>query len=109
MKLILGVRDRAVLRAYVTETLGALQAYDSEHGTDLLHILRVYTEHNSSVNEVAAIEKIHRNTVNSKIRAVKELLGHELDDISKSGLHIAFLINDVLRVYDEKLNTLKKA
>ena len=61
------------------------------------------------MNEVAAIEKVHRNTINSKIRTVKELLGNELDDISKSRLLIAFLINDVLNVYDEKLNTLKGA
>ena len=109
MKLILGVRDRGILRTYVNENLGKLLAYDLEHETDLAHILRVYIEKNSSVNEVAAIEKVHRNTVNSKIRAVKELLGHELDDICKSRLLIAFLISDVLSVYDKKLNTLKGA
>ena len=109
MKLILGVRDRSILRAYVSENLGKLLAFDSEHDTDLARILRIYLENNSSVNEVAAIEKVHRNTVNSKIRTVKELLGHELDDISKSRLLIAFLINDVLNVCDEKLNTLNKA
>ncbi len=109
MKLILGVRDRAVLRAYVNETLGKLRAYDSEHDTDLAHVLRVYIENNGSVNEVAAIEKVHRNTVNGKMRMVKELLGDDLGDVRKSGLHIAFLIDDVLRVYDEKLNTLGKA
>lgn len=109
MKLILGVRDRGILRTYVNENLGKIKAYDSEHDTDLAHILRIYIENNSSVNEVAAIEKVHRNTINSKIRTVKELLGNELDDISKSRLLIAFMINDVLNVYDEKLNTLKGA
>lgn len=109
MKLILGVRDRGILRSYVSENLGKIKAYDSEHDSDLARILRVYIENNSSVNEVAAIEKVHRNTINSKIRAVKELLGSELDDICKSRLLIAFLINDVLNVYDEKLNTFKGA
>jgi len=109
MKLILGVHDRGILRTYVNENLGKIKAYDSEHNTDLAHILRIYIENNSSVNEVAAIEKVHRNTVNSKIRTVRELLGHELDDISKSRILIAFLINDVLNIRDEKLNTFKGA
>lgn len=107
MKLILGVRDRGILRTYVNENLGKIKAYDSEHDTDLAHVLRIYIENNSSVNEAAAIEKVHRNTVNSKIRTVKDLLGHDLDDICKSRLLIAFLIDDVLNVYNEKLNTLK--
>ena len=106
MKLILGVRDRSILRSCVNENLGRIRDYDAEHDTDLARVLRIYIESNSSVNETAADEKVHRNTVNSKIRTVKELLGHELDDVCKSRLHIAFLINDVLNVYDEKLNTL---
>ena len=57
------------------------------------------------MNEVAAIAKVHRNTVNSKIRTVRELLGRELDDVVKSRLILAYLVNDVLRVYDEKLNS----
>lgn len=109
LQLILGVKDKSILRSYVREQLGKLHDHDSEHGTDLTHILRVYLENNCSVNEAAAIEKVHRNTVNSKVRAVKELFGHELDDVTKSRLVIAFLINDVLRVYDEKLDTLKGA
>ena len=78
--------------------------YDREHGTDLVRTLRIYLENNSSVNEVASIVKVHRNTVNSKIRTVRELIGHELDDVSKSRLILAYLVSDVLRVYDEKLN-----
>ncbi len=109
LQLILGVKDKTILRSYVREQLGKLHDHDSEHNADLTHILRVYLENNCSVNEAAAIEKVHRNTVNSKIRSVKEILGHELDDVTKSRLVIAFLINDVLRVYDEKLNTLKEA
>ena len=109
LQLILGVKDKTILRSYVREQLGKLHDHDSEHSTDLTHILRVYLENNCSVNEAAAIEKVHRNTVNSKIRTVKEILGRELDDVTKSRLVIAFLINDVLRVYDEKLNILKGA
>ena len=52
---------------------------------------------------------MHRNTVNSKIRTVKELLGSELDDACKSRLLVAYLTDDVLNIYDEKLNTVKEA
>ena len=104
IRLITAVKDRKILRDYVKEQLGGMIEYDREHGTDLARTLRIYLENNSSVNEVAAIVKVHRNTVNSKIRTVRELLGHELDDISKSRLILAYLVNDVLRVYEEKLN-----
>lgn len=105
LRLVVGVKDRDVLRSYVSEQLGTLTDYDREHGTDLARTLRIYLESNSSVNETAAKQKVHRNTVNSKIRTVRELLGKELDDACKSRLTIAFLISDVLRVYDEMLNT----
>ncbi|MBP5605352.1 MAG: PucR family transcriptional regulator ligand-binding domain-containing protein [Ruminiclostridium sp.] len=108
MQLITGVKDKNVLRNFVSEQLGALFGYDREHGTDLARTLRIYLESNSSVNETAAVEKVHRNTVNSKIRMIKELLGHELDDVSKSRLIMAFLIDDVMRIYDEKLRSSKK-
>ena len=105
IRLITAVKDRKILRDYVKEQLGVMFEYDREHGTDLARTLRIYLENNSSVNEVAAIAKVHRNTVNSKIRTVRELLGHELDDVSKSRLILAYVVNDVLRVYDEKLNS----
>lgn len=104
VRLITGVKDRKILREYVKEQLGVIIEYDREHGTDLARTLRIYLENNSSVNEVASIVKVHRNTVNGKIRTVRELIGHELDDVSKSRLILAYLVGDVLRVYDEKLN-----
>ena len=107
IRLITGVKDRKILRDYVREQLGLIIDYDREHGTDLARTLRIYLENNSSVNEVASIAKVHRNTVNSKIRTVRELLGHELDDTSKSRLILAYLVSDVLRVYDEKINSQK--
>ncbi len=104
IRLITGVKDRKILRDYVEEQLGQVIGYDRDHGTDLARTLRIYLENNSSVNEVAAIAKVHRNTVNSKIRTVRELIGKELDDVTKSRLIIAFLVNDVLRVYDERID-----
>ena len=43
------------------------------------------------------------------MRTIREFLGRELDDAYKSRLIIAFLADDVLRIYDEKLSSLKKA
>ena len=101
LQLILGVKNKTVLYEYVKKHIGVLFEYDSLRNTDLAETLRIYLNNNSSVNETAAIEMVHRNTVNSKIRTARELLGHELDDISKSRLIIAFLINDVLRIYND--------
>lgn len=35
-----------------------------------------------------------------KIRAIREILGRELDDHTKSMLMLAYLIEDVLDIYD---------
>ena len=38
--------------------------------------------------------------INYKIRAIREILGRELDDHTKSMLMLAYLIEDVLDIYD---------
>ncbi|HAS79189.1 MAG TPA: hypothetical protein DCS38_05865, partial [Ruminococcus sp.] len=61
---------------------------------------RKYLELNGSVLEVASQTGVHRNTVNYKIKAIREILGREFDDYTKNMLMLAYLIEDMLDIYD---------
>ncbi len=96
MKLIFGTKDKNILKSFAKENLGVLHKIDKEKNTDYCVILRKYLELNGSVLEVASQTGVHRNTVNYKIKAIREILGREFDDYTKNMLMIAYLIEDVL-------------
>lgn len=100
MKLIFGIKDMNILKSFAEENLGVLHKLDAEKNTGYSAILRKYLELNGSVLEVAAETGVHRNTVNYKIKAIKEIIGHNLDDYTKNMLMLAYLIEDVLEIYD---------
>ena len=99
MKVLFGVTDKKILEAFVEETLGTLIDYDDIHDTSLCSLLRQYIEMNGSVNEAAAAAGVHRNTINHKIKNIREILGTELDDKTKNKLMLAYLSRDVLEIY----------
>ena len=102
MKLVFGVKNTNILREFVRENLGTLRRFDVERNADYCDTLRLYLTHNGSVNEVAEAAGVHRNTINIKMRAIRDVLGHELDDGAKSSLILAFLIEEVLDMYDKR-------
>ncbi len=95
-KLIVSVNDNEILDELYTETLGILEECDQKNGTDYMNTLRCYLEHNSSVQEVAKITYVHRNTVNYKIKKIREILKCEFDYEHKLKLMLAFFIKDLL-------------
>lgn len=95
-KLIVSVNDNNTLNELFKESLGALEEYDEKNETDYMDTLRCYLEHNSSVQEVAKLTFVHRNTVNYKIKKIKEILKCEFDYEDKLKLMLAFFIRDLL-------------
>ncbi len=95
-KLIVSVNDNNTLNEIYRENLGALEDYDQKNGTDYMATLRCYLENNSSVQEVAHITFVHRNTVNYKIKKIREILRCEFDYEDKLKLMLAFFIKDLL-------------
>lgn len=65
--------DRALLRAYAEEHLGALHHYDAAHHARLAETLRHYLLTGGSLAQTAARTYTHRNTAGYRIRKVKEL------------------------------------
>lgn len=102
MKLVFAVKNRSVLREFVRENLGTLRRFDIERNADYCDTLKLYLTYNGSVSEAAEKAGVHRNTINLKMRAIKEILGKELDDNVKSSLILAFRIEEVLELYDKR-------
>lgn len=62
------------------EILAPLQAYDRDHGTELLPTLQAYFELDGNLNEVAARFKVRYNTALYRIRRIEETIGVQLSN-----------------------------
>ena len=95
-KLLMSVENKRNLAEYCNECLGKLAEYDRRNKTDYLGTLRLYLENDSSIAEVARITYVHRNTVNYKIKKIKEILGCELTQKDKLELMLAFMAEKLI-------------
>ncbi len=96
-RLILAVEDKAVLETYANEILSAIIRYDEENNTDCTELLKLYIECDCSVNAVAEKSGVHRNTVNNRIKQIRDLLGSTLTEKKKAELVLAFKIKDLIK------------
>ena len=95
-KVLFGVRDTSILSDYVKSTLGVLMEYDRKNNTDYIQTLRVYLDSNGSVQQVAQKLNFLRNTVNYKMKMIREILQTELRDTDKMNYMLAFCIMEML-------------
>ncbi len=82
-KILLGVEDYNILRDFMMSVLSPLMAYDEKNKSNLSYVLESYLKHNSSIIEVSQKLGVHRNTVNYKMKLVREILNIELTDSEK--------------------------
>lgn len=95
-KILLAVENPALLRDVSEETLGRLKAFDEKNGTDYVQTLRSYIEHDSSVQALSRISGVHRNTINYKVKRIRQILQCELTQEEKLRALLAFYIDDLL-------------
>ena len=95
-KILLGVKDKTVLKEFAAKLLGEIIAYDKEYKTDYAKILYKYLICDGSVIAVADDYGIHRNTVNTKIKNIKSIFNIELTGEKKTELMLAFKIEKLL-------------
>ena len=95
-KLILAIERHDLLRAFVQENIGPLQDYDQENDTDFVETLRIYIESDTKVLEAAKQKAVHRNTINYKIKRIREILRISLNQEDKLRFLLAFHIQDLI-------------
>lgn len=98
-QILYSVKDPELLCSFGKEILWPVMAYDKEHDSDFLETLRLYITYNSNVQRVAEESCMHRNTVNYRIRKIKDMLDNALEDMNDYfPLQMAFYI---LELYPE--------
>ena len=94
-KILLGVRDQGLLTDFADSVLEKILSYDKRFRTHYAEFLEAYIQYDGSVNAVAESFGCHRNTVNTKIKAIKETFGLELNAEEKVELLLAFQIHNL--------------
>ena len=64
--------------------------------TDYEQTLRVYLESNSSVQLTAEKLGIHRNTVNYKMKIIRDIMNVEMNDEQKMNILLALRAKEIL-------------
>jgi purine catabolism regulator len=77
-RLLLSLADPHALRAFADAMLSPLDAYDREHGGELVPSLAAFLDHNARWEAAAAALYVHRHTLRYRIRKVEELTGRDL-------------------------------
>ncbi|ADY55677.1 transcriptional regulator, PucR family [Syntrophobotulus glycolicus DSM 8271] len=95
-QLLIEVEDPKALRKFYEDTLGKLESYDLKYKTDYVATLKNYLDNNASVQEVAKETFVHRNTINYKIKKIKELLQSELNYQDGLKLLLAYYVRELL-------------
>ncbi|MDF2501903.1 MAG: transcriptional regulator, PucR family [Anaerosporomusa subterranea] len=96
-KILLSAEDDNVLREIYDDTLGRLLDYDVTHNTDYLNTLKCYLENDASIQAVAKLTFVHRNTINYKLNKIKEITGYDISSVEERlKIMLAFKIKDIL-------------
>ena len=95
-KILFGVRSSAILADYVESTLGALIDNDRKTGENAAELLKCYLYNNCSVMETAEKLNVHRNTINHRLKSIREFLQTEFTEEEKMNLMIAFCAKEML-------------
>ncbi|MDM8534489.1 PucR family transcriptional regulator ligand-binding domain-containing protein [Clostridiaceae bacterium HSG29] len=92
-KILSSVKEKKILRDYYNETIDVLDKYDKMKGTNYKELLKLYISNNRSVQTVADLLYMHRNTVNYKISKIEEILNCDLSQMEvRMQLYMAFCI-----------------
>lgn len=83
---------------FIREWLGPLMDYDDTHHYDLVPTLWQYYECRGNYDATAQELMIHRSTLRYRLRRIRELTGHDLNDVdTRLNLHIATRAWQILR------------
>lgn len=91
--------DLQDLKEFYNHTLGDLQQYDMENGTDLMDTLESYAANEYDIQKTSQVLYLHRNTLRYRIKKIEEILNLKLDPISvKINISTAFKIKKLRNI-----------
>lgn len=92
------LRDDDRLQTYVERELGALLAYDSKNGTDLLGLLRIYLTEGRNKSSAAAAAHLSRPSMYERLQRIEAIIGVDLDSVESClSLHVAVVALEAVR------------
>lgn len=81
------------LREFAREVLGPLEAYDWEHGTDLLFTLRTYFQCQMDMAATSVRLGVHGNTLRYRLKKAEEVLAVDIGKIEvQANLYLALTL-----------------
>lgn len=96
-KLLMNGEDKDILYDFYQSSLGKLEEYDKSNGTDYVDFLNKYLHCGYSVQLLAELECIHRNTVHYKLNKIKGIIGNDLNDWeTRFEMYVSFCIRDII-------------
>ncbi|MGD8191582.1 PucR family transcriptional regulator [Brevibacillus ginsengisoli] len=91
--------DLQDLKEFFIYTLGELQQYDIDNGTDLMDTLESYAANEYDIQKTSQALFLHRNTLRYRIKKIEEILQLKLDVISvKLNISTAFKIKKLRKI-----------
>lgn len=101
-RLLLSMADPDALRAFADALLSQLDAYDRQHGGELLVSLEAFLQHNARWETAAAGLFVHRHTLRYRMRKVEELTGRDLSSsFDRMEFWLALRARDLLAAQSE--------
>ncbi|KFZ43092.1 transcriptional regulator [Anoxybacillus flavithermus] len=73
-------------RRYKNEPLLKLKKHDEQHGTEFLHTLRAYIQHDCNIKQTAESLYIHPNTLNYRLKRMQAIASLPLDDFEQRAM-----------------------
>jgi sugar diacid utilization regulator len=73
LKLLSGVRDRALLDQFLNKRLGPLLRHDAHHGSSLMPTLEAWFHENGNLMAAAQRLAVHRNTLTHRIQRIQRI------------------------------------
>lgn len=77
-KLLADVKEPSIYPEFVEETLGALMDYDRKKHTQYMKVLEAFFENDCSILQTSKALYCHKNTLNYKMNAIKEILDYDI-------------------------------
>lgn len=96
-QILFGVKDRNILEHFEKSVLGELIQYDEKNHTDYLEVLSLYLSTECSIQKTADQMQVHRNTINYKLRQIREIMQTDFGQEARVQIYLAYLIRDMLQ------------